>query len=183
MQNDGRQGVLPPIASPKRPGRVATSVDSSIASSHSPGHQRPTSQSLSSSCTQSPSSDRQRLPPISNAIRVSSPRHAVGTTEETTASGPDSDLDIEKRRDKSANVSHGPRKMLADLAGVARLPIEQKLNRCNNSPRPVQCGLERLCWYSHLNVVLFCRHGQAIEVAYESPPKWFLDILARCDAW
>ena len=183
MQNKGRQGVLPPIASPKRPGRVASSVDSSIASSHSPGYQRPTSQSLSTSCTQSPSSDRQRLPPIGNTIRLSSPRHAVGSTEEATASGPDSDLESEKRKDKSANASQGSRKLLADLAGVARLPIEQKLNRCNNSSRPVQCGLEHLCCYSHLDVVLFCRHGQAIHVAYESPPKWFLDILVRCDVW
>ena len=42
------------------------------------------------------------------------------------------DREPEEKKSRSADASHGARKMLAELASAAMLPIEQKLNRCDD---------------------------------------------------
>ena len=133
-----KEGMLPPIASPTRPGREAPGKGAGVHPSGPTGRPwsrhgdeaSPRDTFVANAGARHPSP---RLPPIGGATRLSMPDRVMDGAEFTIACQPDADQGPERRESYRAEGSRSARKMLTELSDVARLPIKQKMNRC------VQC--------------------------------------------
>ena len=138
MQNvsSPKEGLLPPIASPTRPGREAPGKGAGVPSSDPAGRPWPrhgdeASPSATLLANRSARPPSPRLPPIGGAARVPMPDRAMDSAvKRTMADEPDADQEPERKESERAEGSISARKMLTELSEVARLPIQQQLNRC-----------------------------------------------------